>query len=471
MSKETSRNFKSKRKKAELNSKIYYFTVLPFLFHHLFKLFYYLFFRPKFLKSSNNFAPTSSDDLTLTEGSFGTDFKIFKKIPLPNESAEKNKFKARWFAKLQNDQHSIREVMTSEIFQLLLGKQYAAKVRLMRDAVTGKIYTLSKLFENFQTFQNIRNKAVSENKGKEGYPIYIETTENLQGFKKMLAVSLLLSREDCHEGNWGVVENPTGKFVATFDYGVTGTESPFNMYDLLKTRGHFYQHIVCEEFVKICEDLIEQFEQNHDEIETLLLEGRAAAQAVYGWWKAPTANEFMDIFSNNKRQLKHLCYHIRAELAILQGNPKNLGAALEKLDPKYVQYFSAMSLQNRHSFFFMPSHGLNALIPLGYNRVFICSGELPKNFKFEQGALYLVEQDDAICVYADERERLSQKQVAAVRKHLTFPEKKESFTMKELSFEMSQTIITLCEYPQKKSPEIQAELLEVYNKHYYKPSF
>jgi|GEM_PF-5728107 len=398
MSEETRKIFESKRKKAELLYRLYWWTGF-FIVYKLFKLISHILFHPKLLKSSSQFEKEENSDVVINAG-IGKDTKILHKIPSPKK--DRAKPKTRWFAKLQPDDHGAREVMTAGVFQLLLGKAHAAKVQLMKDEATGQIYTLSKLFEDFQTFRTILNKP--ENKEK-SYAAYMQATEGLPGYKKMLAVTILLGRRDCYENNWGVVENSQGRFAVTFDYGIAAGSELVEMYDMLKTNLHFYQHIVCEEFIQICEALIEEFEQKHDEIEELLLKGVDTAEAVYWWWQIPTVNEVMRIFTRNKQQLEYLCHHIRAELAILQGNAGALNTALEALDTstakeaRYARVFSTMCFQRRADFFLESHRNFSHLISYGYDRVFICSGIPDKTFKFEVNALYLVKNNRGILAY------------------------------------------------------------------------
>ena len=102
MSAETRRNFKQKRKTAEILNVLYYATVFPFLFHNIFKLFYYQFTRPKFVKLSSQFKEIGektsiNKDFNLTYGGYSEDRKILQKIPpsdhISTEETEGNESK------------------------------------------------------------------------------------------------------------------------------------------------------------------------------------------------------------------------------------------------------------------------------------------------------------------------------------------------------------------------------------------
>lgn len=419
--------------------------------------------KSKFLKSSNHFEAIGDLDNTydIKKGSFGQNTKILKKIPLLGESPTKNKFNAHWFAKHQPPEHAIREIVTEDVFRILSGKERAAKVRLMRDEKTSEIYSISKLFKNFKTFYDLSQEKKDADSIKL-YDTYMRITENLQGYEEMLAITLLLGRDDCHNLNWGVVTQDNNKFAVTFDYGLAANGS-FSIYKLMSKCTHFRERIVCEKFLTVCERIIEKFTQNHNEIEKALLRGIKAAETAFASCEIPSLDKIMGIFTNNKRQLTHLCHQIRTELAISKGDPEAFENSIKELDLAYQ--FPVLSTQEKSTFFLPPWSTLHAFINQGYDCVFLCT-VLPE--KREKDALYLLKTEGVIEVYLTEGESkgLIQKQRKAIEELVNFPENSIDFI--KIVGDTSRQIISICGYTQKKPPEVQAKLNEIYER--YRPN-
>ncbi len=286
---QTKRVFDAKRRTAEILNVLYYVTIFPFLFHNFYKFFRYLFLKNKLLKSSTHFREEGSlqdSGVKDSDGSIGKNKKVLKKIPLPGEDNSKKKFNWRWIAKLQPDDHSIKEIIVGEIFPLMAGKEYAAKARLMKDERTGEIYIISKFFEDFKIAYSAISANFSSKRRMEDHEDYnerLKLTETLEGYEEMLLVSLLTGRYDVHSANWGIV---SGNRVVTFDYGAS-IQKGLSIQKLLDNWKHPFERIVCDKFLNIAEKVIEKFEKNHDEIEQALLRAIEAAELVFPWWESP----------------------------------------------------------------------------------------------------------------------------------------------------------------------------------------
>ena len=111
-----------------------------------------------------------------------------------------------------------------------------------------------------------------------------------------------------------------------------------------------------------------------------------------------------------------------------------------------------------------PSASLEALIRKnGYSRVVLCADEVPKEWK--SNILYLKKEHGGIVVYAGSSSgsagKLSQKQAEQIEAKIKFP---TDGSVAKLDPKLSEEIISICRYPRERSPQVQQELTEVYQR-------
>jgi hypothetical protein len=261
--------------------------------------------------------------------------KFLTKIPVkPKDLAEPNrtKFKSLWIAKLQQNDETINEVIIAEAFRIMLGSDYAPKYRSIIDDETKKIWSISKILEDFESAQEmigINGKEIIDD--KKLIPEYIRITENLEGFEKMLAVNLLFGKNDIHLGNWGKAK----KHAATVDHGQADGK-PFNISVVMNESMHLKERIATHKFIIACREVASEFVQKQTQIKDSLYKAKEAAAIVFEPKALPDIEELIKKLNGNSNQLITLAAQIEAELAIISGDPIKLRQALENIDATYL---------------------------------------------------------------------------------------------------------------------------------------
>ncbi len=177
----------------------------------------------------------------------------------------------------------------------------------------------------------------------------------------------------------------------------------------------------------------------------------------------------MRVFTQNKRELEHLCHWIRAEIAVSKNDCAEFKENLMKVDKSYS--FPVLSTQ-RKDFSLLPHKALkdgsvvhdntfNTFINEGYSRVFVCH-EVPSSETREknQTALYLRGKHLTFRRGGEAYDySFDEKQLREIKALVTFPEK-GNFEVTDPN--ICKKIISICNCPHEKPLEVQKQLNQVY---------
>jgi len=247
------------------------------------------------------------------------DTKIVTKTRNYNKPGAKSSL---WVAKKQEERETVNEMITGDLFRIILGVEAAPKYRLTTDE-NNELVSLSRVLPNFQQLDSASQSEVRE----------------IENFEYMLATCLIFGKKDMHTANWGYITSASGeKKAATIDHGQTLAESPRWC---LQTYVQIYNIprniIVNEHFLQACQDAITHFKAQQDIMFTSCQKSIADLNAVMSDCKK-TPEEIMTLLNQNIEELKDLCHHLHCELAIVNNQPERLKEHSHFLAQKNISF-------------------------------------------------------------------------------------------------------------------------------------
>jgi hypothetical protein len=312
-------------------------------------------------------------------------------------------------------QSEIYSVLFTEIFSILLGKDFVAKLRVVKEDKTSILFIASKkpqmlknatainikaiIQSRFNTdeaeAQQIKNGIICEranqykaNRYRAYYKKYLEAVEKTENFEDFIAVSYLLGNKNLLEGwekgnllggwnqGWDLVtDRESRKYVilneGSFDNFVS---TRGYLYDMLYHGGHRKEILCSQRFITSCTKTIELFQKKKSTIEHIVnirwaeLQGFCSEDLKEGL--EAMKDNLMKNLAQRADAIDQLTKHLKAELAFANNDINEFKVFIKDIYLEILEDTWIISMQNETAGFLGGAKGSDGPPAVSFKSVF-----------------------------------------------------------------------------------------------------